>query len=228
MILRFSSGSVTPASASRNCFSASTTLRSTPVAATKSRSTCSVSPWRISPWSTYTQVSRSPIAFCTIAAATAESTPPERPQMAWPRSPIWARIFSICSSAMLDIVQVGRQPAMSSRKCSSTFWPCSVCSTSGCHWTPARLAVDVLERRHGSAVGRGEDGEALGRRGDRVAVGHPDVVLRRGCRRAGCRPRRPRPGCGRTRGRRCARPRRRGPGPSAGSRNTCRRPGSRT
>ena len=52
MILRFSSGSVTPSSASRNCFSASTTLRSTPVAATKSRSTCSVSPWRISPWST--------------------------------------------------------------------------------------------------------------------------------------------------------------------------------
>ena len=58
--------------------------------------------------------------------------------MAWPRSPIWARIDSICSSTMLTIVQVGRQPAMLSRKCSSTFWPCSVCSTSGCHWTPAR------------------------------------------------------------------------------------------
>ena len=38
---------------------------------------------------------------------------------------------------MLTIVQVGRQPAMWCRKCSSTFWPCSVCMTSGCHCTPA-------------------------------------------------------------------------------------------
>ena len=77
------------------------------------------------------------MARCTIAAATAESTPPERPQMAWPRSPIWVRIASICSSTMLTMVQVGRQPAMWSRKCSSTFCPCSVCITSGCHCTPA-------------------------------------------------------------------------------------------
>ena len=52
MILRLVSGSVTPASASRNCFSASTTTSPVPVAATKSRSICSVSPFRISPWST--------------------------------------------------------------------------------------------------------------------------------------------------------------------------------
>ena len=84
-----------------------------------------------------------------MAAATAESTPPERPQMARPVSPICSRIRSICSSTMLTIVQVGRQPAMSCRKCSSTFWPCSVCSTSGCHWTPASRRVGVLERGHG-------------------------------------------------------------------------------
>ena len=41
MILRLVSGSVTPASASRNCSAASTVTRWTPVAATKSRSTCS-------------------------------------------------------------------------------------------------------------------------------------------------------------------------------------------
>ena len=91
MILRFSSGSVTPASASRNCSRASTTCRSTPVAATKSRSTCSVSPSRSSPWSTNTQVSWSPMARCTSAAATAESTPPDSPQIARP-SPTCARI----------------------------------------------------------------------------------------------------------------------------------------
>ena len=53
----------------------------TPVAATKSRSTCSASPARSRPWSTKTQVSWSPIARCTSAAATAESTPPDRPQI---------------------------------------------------------------------------------------------------------------------------------------------------
>ncbi len=57
--------------------------------------------------------------------------------MARPSSPIWARIRSTCSSTMLTMVQVGRQPAMSCRKCSSTACPCSVCITSGCHCTPA-------------------------------------------------------------------------------------------
>ena len=136
MILRFSSGSTIPSSDPRNWSLASTTSRVSKTAS-KSRRTCSVSPRRIIPWSTYTQVSRSPMARCTMAAATAESTPPERAQIARP-SPIWARMASTCSSTMLSIVQVGRQPAISSRKCSSTRCPCSVCSTSGCHWTPAK------------------------------------------------------------------------------------------
>ena len=227
MILRFSSGSVTPASASRNCFSASTTCRSTPVAATKSRSTCSASPLRSSPWSTNTQVSRSPIARCTSAAATAESTPPESPQIACRGRRSGSRICSICSSTMLTIVQVGRQPAMSCRKCSSTCWPCSVCSTSGCHCTPASRRSSVLEGRDRGDVG--------GRRARRSPPGAAatespwdiQTLCVAGGRRAGCRAsetvdRR----CGRTRARRCGRPRRRGPAPSAGSRSTCRRPGT--
>ena len=44
--------------------------------------TCSASFLRIRPWSTNTQVSWSPIARWTSSAATAESTPPERPQIA--------------------------------------------------------------------------------------------------------------------------------------------------
>ena len=171
MILRFCSGSLTPARASRKRFSASTTCRSTPVAATKSRSTCSASPLRSSPWSTKTQVSRSPIARCTTAAATAESTPPLRPQIARPVSPICSRMRSICSSTMLTIVQVGRQPAIRSRKCSSTCWPCSVCITSGCHCTPAKRRGRVLERGDRGGRGLGEDVEALAGRAGRSRRG---------------------------------------------------------
>ena len=43
----------------------------------KVSSTCSASPARMSPVSTKTQVSWSPTALCTRAAATAESTPPD-------------------------------------------------------------------------------------------------------------------------------------------------------
>ncbi len=112
MILRLVSGSVTPARASRNCWRASTTFSDTPVAATKSVSTCSASPARSSPWSTNTQVSWSPIARCTSAAATAESTPPDSPQITRD-VPTCARIRATCSSMMLASVQVGLRPAMS-------------------------------------------------------------------------------------------------------------------
>ena len=74
------------------------------------------------------------MARCTRAAATAESTPPDSPQIACP-SPTWARIRSVCSSMMLPMVQVGRQPA-SSRNRRSTSRPCSVCITSGWNCTP--------------------------------------------------------------------------------------------
>ena len=76
------------------------------------------------------------MARWTSAAATAESTPPDRPQMAC-LSPTWRRIRSIDSSAMLTIVQLGRTPA-SSRKRFITVLPCSVCSTSGWNCTPYR------------------------------------------------------------------------------------------
>jgi hypothetical protein len=67
---------------------------------------------RSNPWSTNTQVSCSPTARWTRAAATAESTPPESPQIAR-LSPTCARIAATCSSITFAIVQVGRQPATS-------------------------------------------------------------------------------------------------------------------
>ena len=117
------------------------------------------------------------MARCTSAAATAESTPPESPQMAC-RSPIWSRIRSICSSTMLTIVQVGRQPAMSWRKWVRTAWPCSVCMTSGCHCTPAKPRSTCSKAATGEWLGRREHREAGGRGDDRVAVAHPHPVLR--------------------------------------------------
>ena len=147
MILRFSSGSVTPSSASRNWSTASTTFSFTPVAATKSRSTCSASSWRSRPWSTNTQVSWSPTARWTSAAATAESTPPDSPQITC-LPPTCARIDATCSSMMFASVQVGGIFAMSCRNRCSIAWPCSVCMTSGWNCTPAKRALDVLERGH--------------------------------------------------------------------------------
>ena len=52
-------------------------------------------------------------------------------------SPTWARMRSTCSSITLPVVHVGRHPATAYRKCSSTRWPCSLCSTSGWNCTPA-------------------------------------------------------------------------------------------
>ena len=136
MILRFSSGSVTPASAARNRSRASTTTRSTPVAATKSFSTCSASPSRSSPWSTNTQVSWSPTALCTSAAATDESTPPDSAQST-------RRLADLRADRGDQVVDdvgggpVGRRARR--RAAGSSRAPAgrrSSACTSGCHCTP--------------------------------------------------------------------------------------------
>src|SRR5665647_1880595 len=137
MILRLVSGSLTPASAARNCSRASTTVSRTPVAATKSFSTCSGSPDRSSPWSTKTQVSWSPTARCPGAAATAESTPPDSPQITLAPA-TWARIAATPSATTFPAVQVGARPAPRYRKFSRACWPSGECLTSGCHCRPYR------------------------------------------------------------------------------------------
>ena len=101
----------------------------------KASSTCWPSFMRIRPWSTKTQVSRSPIALWTISAATALSTPPERPQIAR-ASPTWARTRSTCSSMTWVAVQVGEQSQASKRNHLRRSVPNGVCTTSGWNWTP--------------------------------------------------------------------------------------------
>jgi hypothetical protein len=88
--------------------------------------------------------------------------------------------------------------------------------------------VGVLERGDRDPVGRRGDGESRGGGGHRVAVGSSTPGACGAGPRAACRGyRSARPRCGRTRGCRRGRPRRPAPGPSPGSRNTCRTPGCR-
>ena len=89
MIFRFVSGSLTPARRVRKRSFASTLMKVS-LRLEKTASTSSASPLRISPWSTNTQVSRSPMASDSSAAATEESTPPDRASRALP-SPISSR-----------------------------------------------------------------------------------------------------------------------------------------
>ena len=84
MILRFFSGSVTPASRARKRDAASTTTSGSCIRLRNRSSTWAASCSRSRPLSTKMQVSRSPIALCTSSAATVESTPPDRPQTTRP------------------------------------------------------------------------------------------------------------------------------------------------
>ena len=133
--LRFCSGSVIPASRSKKRSAARTWISSMPWWRRNVSTTWSPSPLRISPVSTNTQVSWEPIALCTSAAATAESTPPDRPQIARP-PPTWARMASTAVSTKFSIVQSEDSPATWCRKRSSSIWPCGVCTTSGWYCTP--------------------------------------------------------------------------------------------
>ncbi len=229
MILRFSSGSVTPASAVRKVAWASTTCSLTPVAATKSRSTCSASPLRSRPWSTKTQVEL--VADRPLddrAAATAESTPPDSPQIAWPRSPIWARIDSICSSTMLTIVQVWPAAGDVEQEVLEDLLAVLGVQHLRVPLHAGQPTLEVLERGHGVVAVDGEHGEACRRLGrpSRRATSTRCAGRHVGEQRAGLG--RPVTGVRPYSRRRCGRPRRRGPGPSPGSRSTCRTPGPRT
>ncbi len=149
------------------------------MAATKSRSTCSASPLRSRPWSTKTQVSRSPIARCTTAAATAESTPPESPQMARPESPIW--LADALDLLLDDVDHRPGRPAAGDVEQEVLEHLLAVLGVHhlGVPLDPGQAALDVLERCDRGGHRGGEDVEALGCLLDRVAVRHPHPVLPR-------------------------------------------------
>ncbi len=76
------------------------------------------------------QVSWLPMARCTSAAATAESTPPDSPQITRD-VPTVRRTFAISSSMNAPGVHDGSAPHTSNRKFSITSLPRGVCATSG-------------------------------------------------------------------------------------------------
>ena len=82
-----------------------------------------------------TQVNWSPIARWTRAAATAESTPPDRPQST--RSPPTRRRTAAIACSMIEVrVQVGRARQASKRNALRISSPRGVCTTSGWNCTP--------------------------------------------------------------------------------------------
>ena len=195
------------------------------MAATKSFSTCSGSPSRSSPWSTNTQVSWSPMARCTRAAATAESTPPDSPQI----DELVADLLADRVDLLVD--DVAHRPGRTAAGDLEQEVLEHLLAVLGVHHLGVELhaghaLLDVLERRDRRALAHRGDREALGRDGHRVAVRHPhrQVVGQAGEQRrlavddaaAACR---------RTPTCRCGPPRHRAPAPSPGSRSRCRRPG---
>ncbi len=97
MILRFFSGSSTPASRSRKRSVASTYTRLASIWFLNMSMTCSDSPLRMRPWFTCTHMRFSPMARSMSAATTELSTPPESASSTLP-SPTWSRMACTCSS----------------------------------------------------------------------------------------------------------------------------------
>jgi hypothetical protein len=91
--------------------------------------------------STKMQVSRAPIARSTRSATTAESIPPERPQMTCPCSPTLARMSAVDSSMKSARFQSPVHPQIFFRKFPRIHEPCSVWPTSGWNWTPQNLPL---------------------------------------------------------------------------------------
>ena len=58
-------------------------------------------------------------------------------------------------------------------------WPCGVCTTSGWNCTACRRSLDVLHGGHRRVGGGRRDRKPVGRRGDRVEVAHPHLLVGR-------------------------------------------------
>mmetsp|Transcript_43197 Transcript_43197/g.123110 ORF Transcript_43197/g.123110 Transcript_43197/m.123110 type:complete len:211 (-) Transcript_43197:329-961(-) len=101
---------------SRSLQSAASSLRSRPVSTRKGRK-------------------RLPMALCTRAAATLESTPPLTAPTTWP-SPSLPSMLSTCSLAKSCMFQLPLQPQSLSTKFCTSWPPQGVCVTSGWNCTP--------------------------------------------------------------------------------------------
>ena len=174
MILRLASGSVTPASLPRNCSLASTWITLACSWPANISITSSPSFSRSRPWSTNTQVSWSPMARWISAAATLESTPPDRPRIT-SSSPTCSRMRSTASAMWSRMTQSASRPADAEHEALEDRAALQRVRDLGVELhavVAARLvghAGDRAARRAGHQL------EAGRQRGDLVAVAHPDL-----------------------------------------------------
>ena len=188
MALRFSSGSMTPASRSKNRSAARTWMSSMPKLRRNVSTTCSPSSWRIRPVSTNTHVSWGPMALCTRAAATAESTPPDSPQMARPRADLGPHGLDLLLDdrrhrprrpAPAGVVEEALEQLLAVRRVDDLGVEL--------HAVEARARA-TRTRRPAWSASTPVTAKPVGRRGDGVEVAHPDdLVAGAGRRRRGCR-----------------------------------------
>ena len=158
MMRRFCSGSSTPASRARKRSRASTCTSGTWKWSPKARHHLLASFLRIRPWSTSTHVSRSPSARCTISAATEESTPPDRPQIARPSPDLLADQRDLLVDDRRRASTAPRSRRRRRGTCAAPALPCGVCTTSGWNWIPYRPRSTDSNAATGEA---GEDASAV-------------------------------------------------------------------
>ena len=159
-------------------------------------------------------------------AATAESTPPERPQITRPRRPAPGCARSP-RRGRPRMVQSPEQPAILRTKLRRQRRAVRRVHDLGVELDGVEVARLVGDRREGRVLRDADDLEARGQARDPVAVAHPDRValafVPYARRRAGSRPR-PRPRRGRIRDDGRPRPRRRAAPPWSARRSRCRAP----
>ena len=129
-------------------------------------------------------VSRSPTARWTSAAATAESTPPDRAQMTCPSEPVAAACRSTRSRMPATVVsmKLAGGPRLgdagdATTKLRRMSRPRGVWTTSGWNWMPYRPPPGSARPANGGGVGLGGGLEAVGQPRDRVAVAHPHRLV---------------------------------------------------
>ena len=177
MILRFSSGSLTPASASRKRFSRVDDVQVD--AGRGDEVALDLLGLALAQQAVVDEHAGEPVADRPLHER--PRRPPSRRRRRGRRSPAvsptCARIRSICSSTMLTIVQVGPAAGDVEQEVLEHLLAVLGVQHLGVPLHAGEPAVEVLERGDRGAGGRGEHVEARGRRDDRVAVAHPDPVL---------------------------------------------------
>ena len=179
MNLRLASGSVTPGEPAEEV------VRSRPHGPAGCCSCCGTArrpapprPARIRPWSTNTQVSWSPIASWISTAATALSTPPDRPQITLPVADLLADVGDLGVAEARPSSSRRRSRRRGATKLASSLPPSGVCTTSG--WNIRRVEA-ARPRRWRSRRARlrtwRRSLKPSGKLLDPVAVAHPHLVL---------------------------------------------------